>query len=361
MPTGTAQCSSGKAALAVTGPQSFSWSCLSLTGGAEASCYAVRGYTVTASVSGGNGSVDPVSQPVTAGATATINAIPASNYNVATMSGCGGTRSGNVFTTGPVTANCTVTATFSTAPSPVNGACGSSNGTTLSAAPTTNLCSTGNVSTVTTGTTAYSWSCTGSNGGSTASCSATRTASTPAPVSSTDDPLIGGGLWVPPNMTNRTVADQSGYSTDKFSYVPGCLNGAFTSASTSGCALKSSFEGQINGVPYSATIGSGKQLVLRYKTPATLSTITKNIKARGYDGGNVGVSMRVWLSTNPTATYDSVPTACKQTSTTNPTIYTGTTATYCQLQPNTVYYYGIEVDAVGNYRFQIDERGADFL
>jgi len=363
MPTGTAQCNPGKGSLAISGPNSFTWSCLSLNGGSEANCFAYRGnmYTVTATDNGSaNGNVTPTSQSVNGGQSATVNAINVTTgYNTSWTSTCGGTASGTSFTTGAVNANCTVTATFSTAPSPVNGACGSSNGTTLSAAPTTNLCSTGNVSTVTTGTTAYSWSCTGSNGGSTASCSATRTASTPAPVSSTDDPLIGGGLWVPPNMTNRTVADQSGYSTDKFSYVPGCLNGAFTSASTSGCALKSSFEGQINGVPYSATIGSGKQLVLRYKTPATLSTITKNIKARGYDGGNVGVSMRVWLSTDPTATYDSVPTACKQTSTTNPTIYTGSTT--CALQPNTVYYYGIEVDAVGNYRFQVDERGADFL
>jgi len=57
----------------------------------------------------------------------------------------------------------------------INGVCGSSNGGTFSSAPTTNLCSVGNASGVTTNSTTYTWTCAGSGGGSTASCSATRT------------------------------------------------------------------------------------------------------------------------------------------------------------------------------------------
>ena len=53
----------------------------------------------------------------------------------------------------------------------VNGACGSSNGADLTSAPTTNLCSAGTGSTVT-GSGPWSWSCAGSGGGTTASCSA---------------------------------------------------------------------------------------------------------------------------------------------------------------------------------------------
>ena len=62
--------------------------------------------------------------------------------------------------------------------SPVNGVCGSSNGQTLATAPTTNLCSAGTATTVS-GSGPWTWSCTGSNGGSTASCSANKSGTSP--------------------------------------------------------------------------------------------------------------------------------------------------------------------------------------
>jgi hypothetical protein len=89
------------------------------------------------------------------------------------------------FSTSP--ANCTattwslyatLTATASTSPSALNGACGSSNGATVSTKPTANLCAAGTASSVS-GTGPWTWSCAGSNGGTTATCSATKTASTP--------------------------------------------------------------------------------------------------------------------------------------------------------------------------------------
>jgi hypothetical protein len=55
--------------------------------------------------------------------------------------------------------------------SQVNGACGSANGVAVSGAPTANLCTTGTASSVS-GAGPWSWSCAGSNGGSTALCSA---------------------------------------------------------------------------------------------------------------------------------------------------------------------------------------------
>jgi hypothetical protein len=63
----------------------------------------------------------------------------------------------------------------STAP-PVNGICGTANGTVDTTDPTINLCSAGTASAVT-GTGPWSWSCEGSHGGSTAQCSATSTTS----------------------------------------------------------------------------------------------------------------------------------------------------------------------------------------
>ncbi len=56
----------------------------------------------------------------------------------------------------------------------VNGACGSSNGKTLTSKPTSNLCSKGSASGVSTTDSSYAWTCSGTNGGSKASCSATR-------------------------------------------------------------------------------------------------------------------------------------------------------------------------------------------
>ncbi len=53
----------------------------------------------------------------------------------------------------------------------VNGACGSANGGTYSSAPTANLCSAGSASAVT-GSGPWNWTCAGSGGGTTASCSA---------------------------------------------------------------------------------------------------------------------------------------------------------------------------------------------
>ncbi|MCK9578751.1 hypothetical protein M0R01_04675 [bacterium] len=72
-------------------------------------------------------------------------------------------------TNGGTTASCSA----SRNPTPVNGSCGSSNGTKGTTAPTTNLCAVGTASLVT-GTGPWTWTCSGTNGGTTASCSATK-------------------------------------------------------------------------------------------------------------------------------------------------------------------------------------------
>lgn len=300
MPASAAQCATGSTVtLPVSGPQYFTWSCLSLTGGAEVSCYALR-----------QGYVPPVDSTPT-----------------------------------------------------VYGACGSSSGQTLSVKPTSGLCNYGTASLVTTGSSAYTWSCKGSNDAATSddtSCSATiATVTNPPSPGGSVDPGIGSGLWVPPNTTNRTVADQSGNPTDRISYVPGCLNGAFTSASSSGCSLKTSFTGLVNGSSRTVSLGSGKQLVLRYQSESTAGKSIKYFKVKGFDGGNVSVNMRVWLSTDPAASYANVAPACKTTSTRLPVIFTG--PGYCPIVPNAVYYLGIEYDEAVETRFQVDEMQADFL
>lgn len=67
---------------------------------------------------------------------------------------------------------------YPSGPVAINGVCGNANGTTVSSPPTTNLCSIGSASAVS-GTGPWSWSCAGSNGGTTATCSANKTVVTP--------------------------------------------------------------------------------------------------------------------------------------------------------------------------------------
>ncbi len=65
-------------------------------------------------------------------------------------------------------------------PTPVNGMCGAANGMSFSAAPSSQLCSSGVASLVSFTGKSWAWSCSGSNGGTTASCSA-NLASNPDP------------------------------------------------------------------------------------------------------------------------------------------------------------------------------------
>ncbi|MDS4025681.1 MAG: S8 family serine peptidase, partial [Candidatus Contendobacter sp.] len=67
-------------------------------------------YTVTATA-GAHGSISPASRIVAQGATTTFTVTPDAGYTAA-ATGCGGSLSGTTYTTGPITAACTVTATF---------------------------------------------------------------------------------------------------------------------------------------------------------------------------------------------------------------------------------------------------------
>lgn len=423
MPSNGQQCASGsKPTLPVSAPQSFSWSCVSLTGGAEASCYAVRGYTVTASA-GASGSVNPTSQAVASGASATVNASPNSGYSTSFSSTCGGSASGNTFTTAQVTQNCAVTATFTN--QPVNGACGSASNVATAVAPSTGLCSTGSASSVVANASNYTWSCNGSNSGTNASCQAprqyaitatagangnispastnvtagTNTTFTVTPSSgyaasvsgcggslsgstyttgsitsactvtanfsqqtvATTDPGIGNGLWIPPNTSGRVIADQSGGPGSLISYIPGCLNGNdVVTSSSSGCGGNASYTGTVYGTSTTNTFsfGSGNTLGLRYLSKANAGTSVKWFTLASGDGGNTG-SLSVWLSDNPTATYGDTPSLCKSTSTIQPIIITG--PAYCPITPNKLYYLLISTDVVGtNLRYKVSESGADF-
>ncbi|MBH1966262.1 MAG: IPTL-CTERM sorting domain-containing protein [Comamonadaceae bacterium] len=74
-------------------------------------------YLVTPSAGPGGSITPPTPQSVTAGETMVFTAMPNISYAVDTLlSTCGGSRVGNQFTAGPVTADCTVTVTFKALP-----------------------------------------------------------------------------------------------------------------------------------------------------------------------------------------------------------------------------------------------------
>ena len=142
---------------------------------------------------------------------------------------------------GGTTATCS--ATKAVAAQPVNGACGSSNGATVSTAPTANLCTAGTTSTVS-GSGPWAWSCAGSNGGSTASCTdkLASTGSTGSTGSSGSDPTSGvlpsyddayanwknAGLQTVGGIPNRTTicatVNPLGGGKDDFTNIQNAIN-----------------------------------------------------------------------------------------------------------------------------------------
>ncbi len=69
-------------------------------------------YTVTA-VAGEGGTIEPGSQTVSHGQTTDFIVTPNAGHGIASVTGCGGSLTGNTYTTGPITGACTVSATFS--------------------------------------------------------------------------------------------------------------------------------------------------------------------------------------------------------------------------------------------------------
>uniref|UniRef100_UPI0040563AB2 InlB B-repeat-containing protein n=1 Tax=Candidatus Electronema sp. TaxID=2698783 RepID=UPI0040563AB2 len=74
--------------------------------------FSLNTYTVTPSA-GAGGTISPSSpQTVSHGAAASFTVTPSAGYRIAKVEGCGGTLSGSNYATAPVTADCSVTASF---------------------------------------------------------------------------------------------------------------------------------------------------------------------------------------------------------------------------------------------------------
>lgn len=109
--TPTALCAMGTPGGVTTTAATYSWTCTGAgTPTPTANCQAPHGYVVAGSAGTGGS----ISQPGAVGynSRATLTVTPNAGYVVTSATGCGGSLSGSTFTTGPVTQNCTVAATF---------------------------------------------------------------------------------------------------------------------------------------------------------------------------------------------------------------------------------------------------------
>ncbi|MBF0559877.1 MAG: choice-of-anchor D domain-containing protein, partial [Nitrospirae bacterium] len=103
-----------------------------------AASYTTKTYTVTPSA-GANGSINPsTAQTVSYKGTTSFNVTPDTGHDIKSVKGCGGTLSGNTYTTGPVTADCTVSATFTLNAYTITASAGANGGITPSGATTVN-------------------------------------------------------------------------------------------------------------------------------------------------------------------------------------------------------------------------------
>jgi hypothetical protein len=143
-----------------TGP--WYWSCIGQNGGTTANCAAYK-------------TADPINGQCGSSNGGTFSSEPTTNLcnsgTASSLSGSGPWYWSCSGSNGGSTANCAAYKTVT--PTPINGECGSSNGGTFNSAPTTNLCNSGTYSGIS-GSGPWYWSCSGSNGGLTANCSASK-------------------------------------------------------------------------------------------------------------------------------------------------------------------------------------------
>ncbi|MBK7657758.1 MAG: choice-of-anchor D domain-containing protein [Betaproteobacteria bacterium] len=104
-------CASGNAGAVSSANTSYDWTCDGIGGGSSVACYAPRQYAVSATIAAGSGTITP-SQDVAYHAQPQFTVTPAAGYTLQSVTGCGGSLSGSVYTVAPVTAACTVSASF---------------------------------------------------------------------------------------------------------------------------------------------------------------------------------------------------------------------------------------------------------
>ena len=312
-------CSAGSATTP-TGTGPWIWTCNGGNGGTnDTSCYANKTVTrIDAACGSANGST--VSSAPTANLCAAGSATEPTGSGPWSWSciGIGGGRS-------------VIGCYANRAIVPIDGACGSAKGTTVSSVPTTNLCSAGSATTRT-GSGPWYWNCIGSNGGTNdSSCYANKAAT---PINGTCGSAKGTTLSSQPTA-NLCAAGSATVPTGNGPWYWGC-SGAYGGSSDSSCyALKGTL---INGA-----CGSAKGITVSSKPAANLCAAGSATAPTGtgpwywscsgaYGGttdnscyANKGTSVNGGCGSANGTNVSSAPTAnlCSAGSATTPTEYGG--------------------------------------
>jgi len=230
---------------------------LSACGGGGGSGGDDTGFTVTATAGSGGG-IDPSSATVVSGDTASFTVTPDSGYAIDTVIGCGGSLSGNTYTTGAITADCTVSASFVLATYTVSATAGTGGNIAPASATVTSGQTTSFTVTPDNGYAIDTVSgCGGSLSGSTyttgaitADCTVNASFKALYTVTATAGTAGTGGNIAPASATvtsgqttSFTVTPDNGYAIDTVSGCGGSLSGNTytTGAITADCTVNASF------------------------------------------------------------------------------------------------------------------------
>jgi len=166
-------------------------------------------YTVSTSI-GAGGTMTPASRVVSHGQTTSFTLSPNAGF-VALVSGCGGSLTGNTYTTGVITANCTVTAQFSNQTVRVTAQAGA-NGTI---SPAYRDIQRGqNTSFTLTPNSGYRASATGCNGTLSGNTYTTGTVDTPCTVTASFSPAASGNVvYLHTDVLGSVVAESDSNGT----------------------------------------------------------------------------------------------------------------------------------------------------
>ncbi|WP_288985915.1 DUF1566 domain-containing protein [uncultured Pseudoalteromonas sp.] len=275
--------------------------------------------------SGAGGSISPMSQELNVGQQANLIVSPNEGYSIANVIGCSGSLSGNTYTTGVVTANCQVQASFSIDSYTVSASAGEG-GTVNPATQNVNHGSRAqititpnsgyNIDTVT--------GCNGTLSGNTYTTSAITANCQVQASFSIDSYTVSasaseGGTVTPTTQSVNhgssakiIITPNSGYNIDAVTGCSGSLNGNTytTSAITANCQVQASFS--INNYTVTASAGEGGAV-----NPATQSV-------------NHGSSAQITITPNEGYSIDTV-TGCNGTLSGN-TYTTSAVTANCQVQ-----------------------------